>query len=86
MCIRDRDLEDIRNAHVLLCFTDECSTTGGFHVEFGYALANGLRPIVVGPCSNIFMALPGVVHFTRFSDDVVHYLNLMRPTAHNLQH
>ena len=68
------DLVHVRNAHVFLCFTDKPSTTGGLHVEFGYALAEGLLPVIVGPVLNIFMALPSVVRFDRWGLDVVEFL------------
>lgn len=57
------DLDDVGRADTIIIFTDEPSTTGGFHVEFGYALGRGNSIIVVGPILNIFQALPGVVHF-----------------------
>lgn len=48
------DLEDIDAADTLIAFTGIPSTTGGMHVEFGYALAKGKRLVIVGPYANIF--------------------------------
>jgi hypothetical protein len=48
------DREDIDECDVLLLFTDSPSTTGGYHVEFGYALGMGKVTVVIGPYTNIF--------------------------------
>lgn len=53
------DFEDIDNANLLIAFTEDPSigyTSGGRHVELGYALATGLDVIVVGPRENVFHA------------------------------
>ena len=52
-----KDLDDIDEADVVLVVTDVPSTTGGLHVEFGYAYAKGKRVIVCGPRVNVFQAL-----------------------------
>ena len=55
-CARE-DLEDIRSSDVLVAFTegpDVGHTSGGRHVEVGYAIAMGLPVIVVGPVENVF--------------------------------
>lgn len=50
-----KDLADIDEASNVIFFTDVPSTTGGMHVEFGYALAQKKYLIVVGiKYSNIF--------------------------------
>lgn len=57
------DLEDVSNADILILFTHERSSPqpgGGRFVEFGYALARGLRCIVIGPAENVFTEAPGV--------------------------
>jgi hypothetical protein len=59
------DFEDIVDADVLLLFShsalvamdpslDGVTTSGGRHVETGYALASGLAVIVIGEPDNIF--------------------------------
>ena len=51
------DLEDIDRADIFITFTetpDIGHTSGGRHVEMGYALAQGLSVIVVGPAENVF--------------------------------
>lgn len=74
-----RDLEDIRNAHAVVCFSKPTNTmhdnNGGYHVEFGYALALGLVPVVVGPLENLFHSLKGVTRFDEWSDDVMAFLH-----------
>ena len=62
LCAMD-DLDDIAAADVLVCFTEHPSaghTSGGRHVEAGYALGLGKPILVVGPRENIFYGLPGV--------------------------
>lgn len=56
------DLEDIDRADTLISFTGT-GTTGGRHVEFGYALAMGKRLILVGPRENIFHRYEHVEHY-----------------------
>lgn len=51
------DLQDIDRADVVLVITDAPSTTGGLHVEFGYAAGRGKRVLVCGPRLNVFHAL-----------------------------
>jgi hypothetical protein len=52
----NRDLLDIGYAELIAVFTDVPSSTGGLHVEFGYALA-GTKPIhIIGPRLNVFYA------------------------------
>lgn len=48
------DMDDIDAAVCLVCFTHWPSTTGGRHVELGYALGLGHLVILVGPVENIF--------------------------------
>lgn len=58
------DLEDIHAADMLVAFTEQPGVAGrargGRHVEYGYALARGLRIVVVGPRENVFHHVPGV--------------------------
>lgn len=49
-----KDFEDISLAWCLLLFTEVPSSTGGYNVELGYALAKGRTVIVIGPYTNIF--------------------------------
>jgi nucleoside 2-deoxyribosyltransferase len=54
------DLEDIDDADVVVCFTEEprsAASRGGRHVEFGYALATNKRIVIVGPRENVFYCL-----------------------------
>lgn len=58
------DMDDIRRSNVLVCFTEWPSSTGGRHVEFGYALALGIRIVIVGPREHIFHTIPQVEHYS----------------------
>ena len=79
-----RDLEDIRNAHAVVCFTKapnvQHDNNGGYHVEFGYALAQGLVPVIVGPRENIFHALDAVMAFDEWGDGVMAFLRGLMPS------
>jgi hypothetical protein len=61
-------LEDIKRADVVVVFTTEPSSTGGYQVETGYAL--GLdKPIqVVGPVLNVFHTLPAITRHETIAD------------------
>lgn len=65
------DFEDVLSADILIAFTEEPrakATRGGRHVEFGIALARGIRLIVVGPRENIFYWLPCVERVEHWAD------------------
>jgi nucleoside 2-deoxyribosyltransferase len=64
------DLDDIKACDIFVLFADEVAKTtrGGKHVEFGVALAQGKRVIVVGSPENIFHYLPGVIHYASLGD------------------
>ena len=56
MCAAE-DLTDIRSSDVLVAFTEEATighTSGGRHVEMGFALGLAIPVIVVGPVENVF--------------------------------
>lgn len=58
-----QDLDELTSASVMIAFAgtpDVGYQTGGRHVEFGVALALGLRIILVGPPENVFAHLPVV--------------------------
>lgn len=61
------DLEDVRAADCCISFTEEPNSPhgkkGGRHVEFGVALQDGKRLIVVGFRENIFHHHPKVEFF-----------------------
>lgn len=54
------DLEDVDSADLVLVFTEAPSTTGGLHVETGYALAKRKIVVVIGERTNLFQHLPEV--------------------------
>lgn len=55
----DTDIEDVQAADILVSFTGQ-GGKGGRHVEFGLALAQGKRLILVGPREHVFHTLPQV--------------------------
>lgn len=61
LCAQE-DLEDIRKSDVIVVFTEDPLTTGytsgGRHVETGYAIGMGLPIILVGPVENVFHLIP----------------------------
>lgn len=57
------DFQDINDCETVVVFTDKPSTTGGMHVEFGYAYGIRKKIVVIGPVRNVFMALPNIMHF-----------------------
>jgi hypothetical protein len=65
---------------VVAIFTDPPSSTGGYHVELGYALGLGKPIHVVGPVHNIFYSLP---HITRHEsvDDFLEAYGCVPSTA-----
>lgn len=63
------DLEDLTAADAVISFTDEQGGgKGGRHVEFGVALAQGKRVILVGPRENVFHTLPKVEHYLSWAE------------------
>jgi|SRR5215217_3609997 len=64
------DLEDVASADTVLNFTEHPNmyTTGGRHVEFGYAIATGKRLVVIGPRENVFHSFPTVEQFDTLND------------------
>lgn len=58
--IAETDLYDLQDSDAIMLFTQDPEDPfkrGSHCVEFGYALAFGLRLIVIGPRQNIFMYL-----------------------------
>lgn len=59
------DLEEVSAADAVVLLTNETaavdSTSGGRHVESGYALACGVQLVVVGDAENVFHRLPEVI-------------------------
>lgn len=64
------DLEDVDEADTVISFTErpDMYTTGGRHVEFGYAIATGKRLVVIGPRENVFHYFPTVEQFDTLND------------------
>ena len=57
------DYADVMAADWCISFTEtprSSNSRGGRHVEFGAALASGLRVVVIGPRENVFHCLPDV--------------------------
>jgi len=51
------DLQDIKNADMLVLFTEYPGSRGGMYVELGIALAHRIPVIIVGPYTNVFTRL-----------------------------
>ena len=67
------DVEDVFSADTLIFFSeppDSHSKRGGRHVEFGMALAQGKRIIVIGDRENIFHCLPQIERFDTWDEFV----------------
>lgn len=65
------DLEDIDNADTFVFFSEDPlvgTPRGGRHVEFGYALSQGKRIVVIGRPENIFHYLPQIVCYATIHD------------------
>ena len=67
------DLEDVREADVLIAFAADPyrksgNNRGGRHVELGIAIGLGKLVVLVGQPENIFHYLPGVVRYDLFDD------------------
>jgi hypothetical protein len=71
------DMDDLTRADCLVSFTEypksgvPWSARGGRHVEFGVALAAGMRLCIVGPPENIFHHLPQVRVYATAADLIV---------------
>lgn len=69
------DMEDVRNADLVLAFTEEPradASRGGRHVEAGLALAWGKPLRIVGPRENIFYSLKRVIRYESFDHFMRH--------------
>jgi hypothetical protein len=65
------DWEDVNAAELVISFTEpprSKANRGGRHVEYGIALANKIRVIVVGYRENIFHWLPQVEFFATWEE------------------
>lgn len=66
-----RDVQDVFDADIFVFHTDPTKTIvrGGRHVEFGIAVAQKMRILVVGEeYENIFHHLPGIAHVATWED------------------
>lgn len=61
-------LEDIKRADAVVILTDAPSSTGGYHVELGYALGLNKPIEVVGPALNVFHSLPTLKRHSTIAD------------------
>ena len=65
------DYEDLKKTDTIVFFSeppDSHSKRGGRHVEFGMALAWGLRLIVIGQRENVFHCLPQVERYDTWEE------------------
>lgn len=66
------DLDDIDGAYVFVLFSSRAgfrNTTGGKHVETGYAIAKGKPIVLIGEVENVFHGLPAVHVVGEVEDD-----------------
>lgn len=70
-----RDLQQIDEADLVIAFTEDPKTkkytTGGRHVETGYAIAKGKKILIVGPRENVFHYL-GHPQFDSFKEVLIY--------------
>lgn len=83
-----RDLVDLRDAEVVVSFTDGAHGRGGRQVEFGYALALhesddprvwAPRLVIVGPREHVFHCHPDVAVFAEFDHFLIDEILSSRP-------
>jgi hypothetical protein len=73
-----RDLSNLDRATTLVVFTElpveyaNAGGLGGCHVEFGYALGQGKRVVVIGPRCPIFHYLSVVEHYDTWEEFMDH--------------
>lgn len=63
----ETDLDDVASSEVIVSFTGN-GGRGGRHVEYGYAIAKGLRLVVVGPREHVFHTHPNAEVYATWSD------------------
>lgn len=70
------DCEDVAKADWVVSLMEEPrnDSRGGRHVEFGFALALGIRNTIIGPRETVFHHLPEVEHFETIDDFLVSLL------------
>jgi len=67
----EEDMEDIKNADLLIAFSEHPHvgfTSGGRHVELGFALAYWKRVVVIGPAENLFHHVERVERYASLSE------------------
>jgi len=65
------DVEDVAASDTIVFFSEppeSYAKRGGRHVEFGMALVQGKRLVVIGPRENVFHCLPQVERHNTWSD------------------
>lgn len=64
--IATQDLIDLYKADALILFTEEPSSSGGYWVELGVAIARGIPVYVAGDRMNVYCYYPQVLPITEF--------------------
>ena len=80
------NLARIRQADVFILYTPSLERSDGSHVEFGYALAQGLMPVRVGPPQNLYQAVGEITQFKELDDKVLEFLKTLEPTGEGMWH
>ncbi len=65
---RGRDIDDIRNADALICFTEGNGEGGARHVELGIGLGLNKRVYIVGEVEHLFHTLPQLKVYPKWSN------------------
>jgi hypothetical protein len=68
-----KDLEDLEKVDTMVLLSTTPSSSGGYHVELGYAIASGKNILVVGDRPNVFF-YTATVKFVQKLDGVVGWM------------
>lgn len=63
-----KDLSDVLEADVFVCFSEPQRARGGKHFETGFAFAAGKQVAVVGELEHMFQAINIIQHFDTWED------------------
>lgn len=75
------DLDDLDQADTIVSFTGNGGGgKGGRHIEHGYAIAMGMRIVVIGPRENIFHCYPETEVYSTWTKFLAHEVENGRST------
>jgi hypothetical protein len=76
-CFAATDLEDLAAADTLVSFTGQ-GGKGGRHIEHGYAMARGVRIVIVGSRENVFHCAPDAEVYPSWPEFLDHETGMPR--------